>query len=112
MDTISLAESRASSLSNMFLHHLEKDVSTAGAKWNMTSSALFLPLEPREAAGSSAKPHQLTSDTLPTTEGISEPVERAEEHWGPAFGHETNLKEGFRGSSAKRKIKLLIFAKP
>lgn len=111
MDAISLATSKASSL-NMFLHHLEKDVSAAGGKWNMSSSALFLPLEPREAAGSSAKPHQLSPATLSTTEGTSEPMERAKEHWESAFGHETNLKERLRGASAKRKIKLLIFAKP
>lgn len=111
MDTISLAKNKALSL-NMFLHHLEKDVSTTGDTWNMSNSALFLPLEPREAAGSSAKPHQLSSDTLPSTEGTSEPMERAKERWESAFGHETNLKERLRGASAKRKIKLLIFAKP
>lgn len=105
MDTIPLAKSKAPSLNNMFLHHLKKDVSTAGDKWDMSSSAPFLPLEPREAAG-------VTSDTLPTTEGVSEPVERAKERWDLHSDTKTTFKERFRGGSAKRKIKLLIFAEP
>jgi len=37
MDTIHLAKSDTSSLNNMFLHHLEEVISTAGDKQNMTS---------------------------------------------------------------------------
>lgn len=62
----------------------------------MSSSASFLPLEPREAAG-------VTSDTLPTTEGVSEPVERAEERWDLHLDTKTTFKRGSEAALLKGK---------